>query len=314
MGIVIGMDEAGYGPNLGPLVVSLTCWEVPGDPRQFDFWTALDDVVAQSPKRGDSRLHVADSKQVYSPAKGLKRLERSVLSAAGLAGISAGSLKALWEAIAVKRESIGEAEPWFEKHDLPLPSEEHSESFDGLVERWKKSCEQSQIRLRTLRSDIVLTERFNQMTRASNKSMALSRISLRLLREVWDPDSSEPVLIVADKHGGRNRYDELLAEILDGRMILRGEEGKERSTYRVGNTEIRFQMQAESHFPVALASMFSKYFRELSMHLFNRFWQAHLPHLKATKGYPVDAKRFRREIAETQTALGIHDDVLWRER
>lgn len=29
MGILIGMDEAGYGPNLGPLVVAATAWQVP---------------------------------------------------------------------------------------------------------------------------------------------------------------------------------------------------------------------------------------------------------------------------------------------
>ena len=28
MGFLIGMDEAGYGPNLGPLVVAATVWEV----------------------------------------------------------------------------------------------------------------------------------------------------------------------------------------------------------------------------------------------------------------------------------------------
>jgi hypothetical protein len=31
MALLIGMDEAGYGPNLGPLVISATAWEVPGD-------------------------------------------------------------------------------------------------------------------------------------------------------------------------------------------------------------------------------------------------------------------------------------------
>ena len=31
MGLVIGMDEAGYGPNLGPLVVTGVAFEVPDD-------------------------------------------------------------------------------------------------------------------------------------------------------------------------------------------------------------------------------------------------------------------------------------------
>ena len=29
MGYLIGTDEAGYGPNLGPLVISATVWEAP---------------------------------------------------------------------------------------------------------------------------------------------------------------------------------------------------------------------------------------------------------------------------------------------
>src|SRR3954449_11018765 len=31
MGILIGMDEAGYGPHLGPLVIAATAWHVPDE-------------------------------------------------------------------------------------------------------------------------------------------------------------------------------------------------------------------------------------------------------------------------------------------
>ncbi len=34
MGYVLGTDEAGYGPNLGPLVVTATLWEVPDDSQE----------------------------------------------------------------------------------------------------------------------------------------------------------------------------------------------------------------------------------------------------------------------------------------
>ena len=80
MGLIIGMDEAGYGPNLGPLVITASLWKVPDDPRQFDFWSALESVVSQKKPRKNSRhLHVADSKQVHSATAGLGPLERSTL-------------------------------------------------------------------------------------------------------------------------------------------------------------------------------------------------------------------------------------------
>ena len=60
--------------------------------------------------------------------------------------------------------------------------------------------------------------------------------------------------------------------------------------------------------------MVSKYLRELAMLAFNAFWMAQVPGLKPTAGYPVDAKRFRREIEQAQSKLGVPDDQLWRHR
>ena len=75
MPLIIGMDEAGYGPNLGPLVVTATVWEVPGNPRTTDLWKEFDGIIAQTPAEEYAHIQVADSKQVYSPAKGLDNLE-----------------------------------------------------------------------------------------------------------------------------------------------------------------------------------------------------------------------------------------------
>ncbi len=316
MGLLIGMDEAGYGPNLGPLVVTVTVWEVPGSPREFDLWAAMAEVATQSPSKEPLKLQIADSKQVYSPGKGLAALEKSVLSALRLLGKSP---KTLGELSADLKSQISNLKshnpPWLIGRDLPLPSEVEASLIGDIATKWLECCQRAGVTLRAIRSEIVQPERFNSLVRdCDNKALALSRISLNLLRSVWNPDDDQPTLVICDKHGGRNRYDDLLAEVLDDRMIFAVGESRERSVYRVGSTELRFQMKAEANFPVALASLVCKYVRELSMHVFNQFWAEHVPGLKPTAGYPVDAARFRTDIAEAQQRLGITDDVLWRER
>lgn len=347
MGIVIGMDEAGYGPNLGPLVISATVWNVPGDPREFDFWAELSEVItSERPGVDDQRLHVADSKQVYSPALGLGSLERSVRSLLNLVSAPDDSFLRLthWltgPAVLNDRTDVEElsVEPWFAEADLRLPCVDTSGTAAGktragesrgdspvsaaaatpandlAVERLRAACQRTGLQFQAAVSDIVLTRRFNQLTRQyGSKGGVLSRLTMRLLRRVWNPDTDDRVLIIGDKHGGRNRYDELIDEVIEGQMILRQRESREKSSYRVGQSELHFQTGAEAHFPVAVASMICKYVRELAMEQFNSFWRRHLPDLKPTKGYPVDARRFHRDIASVQQRLGIPDDVVWRNR
>ncbi len=315
MGLVIGMDEAGYGPNLGPLVVTATAWEVPGNPQDTDFWSAFADVAGQSRPTNPSRLHIADSKEVYSPSRGIANLETSVLSVLPLLGRVPNTFQELWQMLTDGCQPSDGDQPWFQDQKLPLPQKIERGAQLEPGRRLQQSCEREHIRLRAVQSDIVLTPRFNRLVReCDSKGVALSRISMNLLKRVWDPNDPQPTLIVADKHGGRNRYDGLLDEVLDGRMIFRLQEGRERSCYRVGSTDIRFQMKAEAYFPVAVASLFCKYVRELSMTLFNRYWAEHVPGVKPTKGYPLDARRFKNDIAEAQERLEIGDDILWRAR
>jgi ribonuclease HII len=74
-------------------------------------------------------------------------------------------------------------------------------------------------------------------------------------------------------------------------------------------------MHGETHsMPVALASMFSKYVRELYMEIFNRWWKPHAPHVKRTAGYAADAKRWLKETAEVRAKLGIPDEALVRQK
>src|SRR5580704_1055737 len=377
MGFVIGMDEAGYGPNLGPLVLTATVWEVPGRwPKRTDFWQVFADIAerkaavevsdddeleAVRPKRprrpsarkkagaalsdacpnvsvcaGESlpsaiseRLHIADSKAVYSPSVGLGALERGVLATLGIASGVPSAFNQLLDGLMdseisgddsddCEREQRGgrARDLWFaDDIDLPLPVSEEGRLAEVASEKWRTICESTGVRLRAIRSDVVSPRRWNRENRRTeNKATTLSRLHLQLLRRVWNPDEPGPTVVIADKHGGRNYYGDLLVDCLDGRMVCCRGESRAASVYCIGPTEIRFEAKAERHFPVAVASMVSKYVRELTMELFNRFWRNHLPELKPTHGYPRDSHRFRRDVAEVQSRLAIADDVLWRER
>src|SRR6266511_1579450 len=79
----IGIDEAGYGPNLGPLVMTAVACRVP-DEADADLWQLLGHGVRRHGERDDGRPIVADSKLVYSTARGLGQLERTVLAALGV--------------------------------------------------------------------------------------------------------------------------------------------------------------------------------------------------------------------------------------
>ncbi len=124
--------------------------------------------------------------------------------------------------------------------------------------------------------------------------------------------------MVCDKHGGRNRYAAALQHHFGEWLIVVRGEGRCESRYEFGpsgsRVDVRFRRGGEAFLPTALASMTAKYFRETAMRSFNRFWQQQIPGIRPTAGYPVDARRFKHEIANRQRELGLDDHVLWRSR
>ena len=100
MTLIIGTDEAGYGPNLGPLVVAATAWRVEATPANAAVYLetavagAQRDTEALWPEkirqRGNRRASGrtvplwADSKHIYRAGAGFCALEQGVLVALSL--------------------------------------------------------------------------------------------------------------------------------------------------------------------------------------------------------------------------------------
>jgi hypothetical protein len=178
---------------------------------------------------------------------------------------------------------------------------------------------QAGVRLIGLQSVAIFPREFNDaVDRNDSKGAALSHWTLQLVARMIEPLGNAPISILCDKHGGRDRYLPLLMNCFPDRFIEIVSEGRSQSVYRFGpsqrRVEIAFQAKGESHLPTALASMASKYLRELAMHAFNDFWRQHVADLRPTAGYPEDAKRFKADIAAAQHSLGISDRILWRSK
>lgn len=122
MEVLIGVDEAGYGPNYGPLAVAATAWcfdkaggwrPEPGGKKRsglgprssmravssrlvkdattaacdVDLYKLLRKAVCRTPDKAGRKMAIADSKDLYSPQVGLRQLERGVLAALGAMGV-----------------------------------------------------------------------------------------------------------------------------------------------------------------------------------------------------------------------------------
>jgi hypothetical protein len=310
---VVGIDEAGYGPNLGPLVQAAVALRLPADDPAG--WAALGSCVRRAHEKADRRLLVDDSKKVYTRG-GLEALERGVWS------ITAADPHSLHQFLWSENEvpPWGDdlrAEEWFDGEELvPLhidPGAAWAESEavrTALNDRWYGDYR------------VVPAPRFNRIVdEYGSKAVVLSRGLIELVTSLAAalPADGEPLVFLCDKHGGRNYYAPLLQEAFPDGWVVAERESADESRYRVENlarkVTVTFRPRADGDSAaVALASMLCKYLREVCMRQFNRFWAAHVPGLKPTAGYPVDAKRFYAEIRPAMAKLGLTADQVWRKK
>ena len=321
MPYLIGTDEAGYGPNLGPLVIGASVWEVPPETPADSLYDRLERVVTPVvPSTGDFRLPMADSKVLYKAGGGLEVLEQSLLPALAVAGSPVSKWGALWTAVVHRGNKCEgfDTLPWHVNFDLELPIDANLESVAAGFPKLADGLAAAQVRLINLSAAALFPRQFNELVRRTDsKGEALSLTTLRLVERMLDelPDVGA-VQVTCDKHGGRDRYAALLQHVFSDSLVSIRREGRAESSYRFVHQDRQidffFLAKGERLLPTALASMLAKYLRELAMKPFNGFWQRHVPGLRATAGYPEDALRFREEIAEMQKQLGIADEILWR--
>ncbi|MBB6481252.1 hypothetical protein [Spirochaeta isovalerica] len=281
-----GIDEAALGPVLGPYCATALSFEIKNTEELFDVF------------RDFSILQIGDSKKIYTSGKSPAPLEKTALSFfRQFHGSLPSNLSALLKELNVDKSHLHEIReiPWFSNlQDYALPAFCSHEEIEQSASELTLFFKSRSLTPRSLISDVVPAQRFNRyLLSGKNKGETCQAILSPLVHHIFDEKSR----ITVDRQGGRRYYGEWLMELFPRTALAIRRETVDLSEYDVGDSTIRFQVKGDDKYlETALASIFSKYIREMMMICFNDYWSEKIPGLKRTAGYPQDGKRFIQDL------------------
>ncbi|NBB94123.1 MAG: hypothetical protein GVY16_00090 [Planctomycetes bacterium] len=331
--LVAGIDEAGLGPVLGPLVISSAAFRLDDADAEVDLWKCLKGAVSRTvsasrKRKAAAAVAIADSKALYNrhSKRGIEPLETAVLAMWTACRDGESVPQRLADLLGACGDGcLGRAAtyPWYGECGLALPLKARVADVGFAVNSVRVAMRRAGVQPAGVRAEPIFVGEYNRLVGAThNKATAAFGVVAQLLAELGRharKTGEQRLRVVVDRQGGRMRYREPLQRVFpDGRLRI-VEESDDRSAYVIDSgglsAEISFDVGGEERsLPTALASMLSKYLRECCMEMINGFWAGHVAGLKPTAGYHEDGNRFFDEIAEVVERLGIDRATVYRSR
>lgn len=304
---VVGIDENGLGPRLGPLVVTGAALELPETTYEPSaLWKAFSGLVTRN-----GRPRVDDSKAV-SAFRSMAEAETLVHALARLCGASGLDTadRFLAAVTLTPFETLCPAPsraPCF-TDDPRLPLFARPEGFEdavlGLAEDVRACLDAAGASLLGLRSTLYCPFRYNAFF-AHAPEARKSHLNLSAFEEVirhFSESFDEQALFLCGKVMNLKYYAKYFS-YLSAFDLEAKEETHLVSQYRLaGLGEVRFVHDGDRlDLPISLASIVGKYAREIYVRRMNRFFLAAFPDLKAASGY--NDKVTKQLIARIQPRL-----------
>lgn len=299
--VLVGIDEAGFGPILGPLVVSSSTFLLPHPLLGTDLWQILKKSIGNKRKRLAGRLLIADSKKAYSKSIGTRHLERTVLACLRCLGKEPATLTELLTLLCPDCLERLSYYPWYKDAGRQkIAGDEADKEIASTV--LKDDLASNAIELLELKSYCLDVAYYNKMVGSvKNKANVLFTATSRLIKDAFDNFVGDELQIIVDRQGGRVRYRRILQRMFEDMELKILHESPTTSSYELqadGKAmRLHFVVDADERFlPVSLASMVSKYLRELLVYNINRYFASHCAELKPTAGYWKDGLRFIEDL------------------
>lgn len=321
MNFLAGVDEAGLGPILGPLVVAGVAMS---GPEGTDPWKVLTKHVGKQ-KHQKGKVRVADSKKVNQGPHGLQRLEETALVFwTAMHGELPATIGDWLQKLGANLDLLQRC-PWYEDLSMTLPRAADADWIQLHAELVARTLRKAEVTLLDIAVRPVDVEEWNGLIAdTDNKSRAhfhayaevIGRILLRLPAQFERGESGH---LVADRCGGRMHYAADLRNLRPDARVETLVEEPSLSSYRLhtaaGAVQITFAEKGEDRaFPTALASCFAKYLREIMVEVLNQWFCARVPGLAPTAGYYTDGHRFLGDLHPHLEALALPRHRLVRVR
>lgn len=292
---------------MGPLVVSSAVFELPDDLLRADLWKVLNKAVSNQKKGLAGRLLITDSKKAYSRSSGIKPLRRTVHACLGATETGYQTIEhcqSLVDRLCPHCADRVKTYDWYRQlHTQKLLEAQEDAELSIASGVLRRTLAENGMRLLGMHSRCLDVAFYNQRVEAvKNKSRVLFTELCTLVLEILNQaQTGQTVQIVVDRQGGRVNYQQELMRMLPGFELSVIRQDEKMSSYELTGSgrvmRIHFCIKADTKYlPVCLASMTSKYLREVLMESLNAFFCAMCEGLKPTAGYWQDGQRFVKDL------------------